>query len=468
MSDEAIVLAAGKGTRMRSALPKVLHPLAGKSMLARVLDSLRGAGFPCPTVVVGYGAEQIRVAVGERCRLIVQHQQLGTGNAARVGVESLPESIDRVLIVHGDEPLIPFDVLRGMLDRQGDREADVVLLTTRVDDTRGFGRVVRDVRNAPVALVQEADLLPEQRALDEVNLGAYVFAADALRRYLPRLDPHPPKGEFYLTDLVAMAAEDGRRVEAVEIPGGTDVMGVNDLVHLEQATQSIYRRTNRRLMESGVTIVDSASTMVDDDVCVGPDTVIFPFSIVSGKSSIGRACRIGPGVHIADSWIGDRCEIVSSTLEGAEVADEVSIGPYAHLRRGARVGRGAEIGNYAEIKNSTVGAGTKMHHVSYLGDAQVGSGVNIGAGSITCNYDGARKHRTVIGDNAFIGSDTMLRAPVTVGAGAYTGAGSVVTRDVPPGSVAAGVPARVIKRVRPNGSSESEDTDAPAHSGRER
>ncbi|GAC1514337.1 MAG: bifunctional UDP-N-acetylglucosamine diphosphorylase/glucosamine-1-phosphate N-acetyltransferase GlmU [Chloroflexota bacterium] len=457
MSDEAIVLAAGKGTRMRSTLPKVLHSLAGKPMLLRVLDSLSDTGFSCPTVVVGYGTEQIDHAIGHRSRLVMQEEQRGTGDAARVALEALGKDVERVLVVHGDEPLIPGAVLSRMLALQATSGASVVLLTTHVDETRGFGRVIRDPGGEPCALLQEADLSAEQRSLKEVNLGAYVFTVDIMRRYVASAEPHAPKGEYYLTDIVRLASANSGGVQVIELPHGTDIMGINDLVQLEQATGVVFRRTNRLLMESGVTIIDSSSTFVDENVRIQPDTIIYPFTVISGDTSIGGACRIGPRAHIVNSHIGDGCEVLSSTLEEATVADGVRIGPYAHLRPGARIGTGAEIGNYAEIKNTTVGAGTKMHHVSYLGDADVGVGVNIGAGTVTCNYDGARKHRTVIEDDAFIGSDTMLRAPVTVGAGAFTGAGSVVTRDVPPGSVAFGVPARIIKQVRPQQPSRSEE-----------
>lgn len=447
--DEAIVLAAGKGTRMRSDLPKVLHPLAGKPMLRRVLDGLASAGFHHPTVVVGYGQERIRQTFGDRCRYVDQGDQLGTGHGARAGIQALPGSVRRVLLVHGDESLIPPDAFQRMLDLQQSTGASVVLLTTRVHDTRNFGRVVRDACGRPVALPQECDLTLEQRSLDEVNLGAYVFDADFLRSTLTLLQPHPPKGEYYLTDLVALAAHNaadsssGRGSSAaIMLTDGEDVMGVNDLVQLERAGQVIYRRTNRRLMESGVTIADSASTFIDDDVEIEPDTVIYPFTVVTGRSRIGGDCRIGPGSHIVASHIGNRCTVLSSTIEEARIADDVRIGPYAHLRPGARIEERVEIGNYAEVKESRLGAGTRMHHMSYIGDSDVGNNVNIGAGAVTCNYDGHRKHRTVIEDEAFIGSDTMLRAPVKVGKGASTGAGSVVTHDVPPGVTVSGVPAR--------------------------
>lgn len=448
MTAEAVVLAAGKGTRMRSRLPKVLHRVAGKPMLARVLDSLDAAGFPQPAVVVGFGADLIQETVGPRCRYVVQGEQLGTGHAARVALAALDESVDRVLVVHGDEPMIEPDVYEEMLALQSSSGAAVILLTTDAEDLRGFGRVVRDADGAPRALVQEPDLTAEERHLTEVNLGAYVFDAAFLRCALTEIEPHPPKGEYYLTDLVAMARSAGRGVGAVVVEGGAEVMGVNDLVHLEHATRVIYSRTNRRLMESGVTIVDSATTFIDDEVEIGPDTVIYPCTVIRGATSIGGACEIGPGSHIISSQIGHRCAVLSSTIRDSIVEDDVTVGPYAHLRGGARIGPAAEIGSYSEIKGSTIGPRTRMHHFGYVGDARVGANVNIGAGVVTCNFDGKQKHRTIIGDNAFIGSDTMLRAPIEVGEDAYTGAGSVVTRDVPPGVTVAGIPARRTIRRR--------------------
>ncbi|HEX8919398.1 MAG TPA: bifunctional UDP-N-acetylglucosamine diphosphorylase/glucosamine-1-phosphate N-acetyltransferase GlmU [Chloroflexota bacterium] len=459
LTQEAIVLAAGKGTRMRTSLPKVLHGLAGKPMLVRVLDALHGVGFSSPAVVVGYRHDEIEQVIGDRCRYIVQSQQRGTGHAALTALEALDLSVQRVLVASGDEPMIESETFRNMLNLHLQSGAAVTLLTAIVDDTRGFGRVIRNDWGKPMALVQVDDLTPQQHAIREVSFSAYVFDADFLRRTLPRLQPHPPKDELYLTDVVAMAVDEGLAVEALTIPADEATLGINTLVHLEGASKAVYQQINRRLMESGVTIVDSASTFIDEDAVIEPDTVIYPFTFISGPAHIGRACIIGPSSRIVSSTIGERCTIEASTVEESVVEDDVRIGPYAHLRPGARIGSRVEVGNFAEIKRSSVGPDSRVHHFSYLGDAQVGARVNIGAGTVTCNFDGVEKHQTIIEDDAFIGSDTMLRAPVRVGEGAATGAGAVVTRDVKPGKLAVGMPARTIKEVERATASDSDKSE---------
>jgi bifunctional UDP-N-acetylglucosamine pyrophosphorylase / glucosamine-1-phosphate N-acetyltransferase len=377
----------------------------------------------------------------------------------RTAVEALPAATKRLLVVHGDEPMLPAGAIAEMVDLQGRTRSPVVLLTTHAADTHEFGRVIRSAAGDPIGLPQQVDLTPEQMLVDEVNLGAYVFDTAWLRGALARLEAHPPKGEYYLTDVVGMAAHEAERgtgapVAAVKVEGGEECMGINDLVQLEAASRVVYRRNARRHMLAGVTIVDASSTYIEDQVQIGPDTVIHPFCTVQGRTVIGSGCEIGPQGYLVDSVVGDGCRIVASMLEGARVGAGVSVGPYAHLRRGAEIGDGAEIGNYAEIKQSTIGSGTKMHHMSYIGDAEIGANVNVGAGVITGNYDGRLKHRTVVEEEAFLGINTMLRAPVRIGRGAVTGAGAVVLHDVAPGSVVAGVPARVIHGTSDGGDSE--------------
>lgn len=416
-------------------------------MLDRVLNSLAAAGFEQPVIVVGWQGDQIREAAGERGKCIAQVEQLGTGHAAQVAMSSLPAA-ERILLVHADEPFIQPSVFAEMLDLQTETGAAVVLLTGKVEDTQGLGRVVRGESGQPVALVQESELNVEQQSLREVNLGAYVFDAAFLRAAIQKLQAHPPKGEYYLTDVVTIAAAAGAGVGSVTIQHADDLLGINDLVQLERASTALYRRTNQVLMKQGVAIVDSATTFIEDDVRIGTNTTVHPFTCITGGSVIGDECAIGPAAQISASRIGHRCRILSSTIEESVMEDDVRVGPYAHLRPGTHLESRVEIGNYAEIKNSRIGTRSKVRHVSFIGDATVGKNVNIGAGTVTCNYDGQVKHRTVIEDDVFIGSDTMLRAPVTVGKGAYTGVGSVVTRDVRPGETVAGVPARPFRRSR--------------------
>ncbi len=439
----AVILAAGMGTRMRSPLHKILHLAAGDSIISHVVTAARGAGVSNLLLVVGHNSQQVTSALGDSVRYVLQEPQLGTGHALQQAMHSLSSTPRRVLVLYGDTPLITSPTISGMLAESS--HADVVLLSARLDDPAGYGRVVRDEGGRVRAIVEEAGATPEQRALTEINSGLYCFDGFWLSENLPMLNKSP-KGEYYLTDLVAMAVGQGRSVVAVTAEDPTEVLGVNDRAQLAEADRILRGRICGRLMASGVTIVDPAATYLGRDVLVGADTVIQPGTHLRGKTTIGQRCEIGPNSIIRDSQVGDRCTVVASVLEQCEVAEDVSIGPFSHLRPGARVGSGARIGNYAEIKNSTVGPGVQMHHFSYLGDADVGEGTNVGAGTITCNFNSRReKHRTRIGKGVFLGSDTLLRAPLEVGDGAVTGAGSVVTRDVPPGAVVYGVPARSKK-----------------------
>ncbi|MGH2447165.1 MAG: bifunctional UDP-N-acetylglucosamine diphosphorylase/glucosamine-1-phosphate N-acetyltransferase GlmU [Chloroflexota bacterium] len=443
MADAALVLAAGKGTRMGTALPKVLHQLAGRPILFRVLEALGDAGFSSPLIVVGYEADRVRAALPD-ARFAYQTEQRGTGDAARAGLEALSPEVDRVLIVPGDHPL-PAQTYRDLLDLQRRTDADLAIVTTRATDSQ-LGRVIRQ-DGRPVAIRENGELRADEPPSDEINLGCYVFKTAALKKCLAALRPHPPKNELYLTDLVEAFAQADRRIEALTIEGGDEILGINTLEQLEAASKAIYRATNARLMAGGVTIRDASSTFIDDRATIAAGTVIEPFSLLSGETTIGADCIIGPSTTVDGSRIGAGCRIVSSSVESGTVGDGVRVGPYAHLRPGACIGDRAEIGNYAEIKRTVLGAGSRVHHFSYLGDAQIGRNVNIGAGTVTCNFDGQAKHRTIIEDGAFIGSGTMLRAPVRIGRGAATGAGSVVTRDVPAGVTVAGVPARPLGKL---------------------
>jgi bifunctional UDP-N-acetylglucosamine pyrophosphorylase/glucosamine-1-phosphate N-acetyltransferase len=472
-----VVLAAGKGTRMRSTLPKVLHPLAGLPLLAHVLKAVEAlpatpllAPFATriethrPIVVLGHQAEQIEALFGKRCIYALQKEQLGTAHAvqaAQDAVDSLDPLPDTVLVCYGDTPLLSGELLARVLVEHLSSKATITFLTAITDEPTDYGRVVRDSSGQVREIVELKRATEEQKHIREVNSGVYCFERKWLWPTLQLL-PRNAAGEFFLTDVIARASAQGRKIATVCGPLD-DTMGINDRVQLAQAEQVLRRRILERHMYAGVTIVDPATTYIDDEVVIGPDTLILPGTMITGKTHIGSGCRIGPYSTIDSSTIGDRCIIRNSVLEETVFEDEVSIGPFSHCRPGAHLARGVRMGNFGEVKNSYIGAETDMHHFSYIGDATVGEHVNVGAGTITCNYDGVRKNRTIIGDRAFIGSDTMLVAPVTLGDQARTGAGSVVTKDVPPGALAVGVPARVIRRAE---SAPAAREDSTAESGK--
>jgi len=409
-------------------------------------------------LVVGYGADQVREATADfEVAYVLQEEQLGTGHAVLQARAALEGKADAVLAFYADMPLLRAETVRSLVEEHRASGATLTLLTVEQEDSMGFGRVVRDAEGRVVAIVEERDCTPEQRAIQELNCGVYVFRAPWLWANLPRLERNPRKGEYYLTDLVALAAAQGEPIAAVAAAEPEEVLGINTRVHLAQAEAILRQRINERWMLAGVTLVDPTRTYIQATVTIGRDTVIWPDTYLLGNTAIGEGCVIGPGSWIVDSRIGDGCRVMASVLEEAVMEAGSNIGPFSHLRRGAHLGPGAHVGNFAEIKNARLGAGAKMGHFSYLGDAEVGPRANIGAGTITCNYDGERKHRTEIGEDAFLGSDTLLVAPVKVGKGAKAVAGAVVTRDIPPYALAYGVPARVQRVLRPLEGEEGEE-----------
>jgi len=442
MSIAVVILAAGMGTRIKSDLSKVLHRLCGRPMLAYVVDAARELTGARPLVVVGHHAELVRQTLGDAAESVVQEPQLGTGHAVMQAQTVLEGKADTVLVLYGDTPFITVETLRAMLDHHAREQATATLLTFRPPDPLRLGRIIRDDAGHVRAIVEFKEATPDQLAIREVNSGILCFRADWLWSHLASL---PVKhGEQYLTDLVEMAVAEGGAVAALE-SDADEVMGIDDRARLAWAEAKMRARINEQLMLSGVTMIDPATTYVEASVTIGVDTVIQPNTHLRGKTVIGRECSIGPNTIICDSTLGDRCKVQASVFEGATLEGDVDVGPFAHLRKGTYLCRHVHIGNFGEVKNSRLGPGAKMGHFSYLGDADVGADVNISCGVITCNYDGVNKHKTVIGEGAFIGSDTMLVAPVNIGKGAKTGAGSVVTHDVPDGAVAYGVPARVRK-----------------------
>lgn len=468
----AIVLAAGQGTRMRSRIPKVLHTLAGRSLLDHVLDALSAAGIDRPVVVTGHGADAVEQAAAARATTVRQEPQRGTADAVRVGLGAVAPDAAVVLVTMGDAPLQPSALYEELLEEQRASAAPLVLVSARVADPSGYGRIVRGTAGEARAIVEERDADDAVRALDEINVGTYAIDARWLREAIGRVAPSS-SGEFYLTDLVELAAHEGYPVGVVEAEDALDAIGINDRVALAAAEERMRRRIAERHMRRGVTIVDPSTTRIDASVEIGQDARIEPWTLLEGATVIGQEAVIGPNAHLRDSRIGPRTQVWASVIENSSVAEDVRIGPFAHLRPGSEVGARCRIGNFAEIKNSRLGAGTQQHHFSYLGDAELGENVNVGAGSITANFDGMAKHHTTVGDGVSLGVDTMMVAPVTIGAGAVTGAGSVVTRDVAPGQKVVGVPARPIhlrrRSPRPAGAPAPADgTESPVPSGADR
>jgi bifunctional UDP-N-acetylglucosamine pyrophosphorylase/glucosamine-1-phosphate N-acetyltransferase len=447
VSLSVVVLAAGQGTRMKSARPKVVHEVAGEPMIRHVLAAARQLDPARIAVVIGYGADQVRAAVGDGVEFIVQAEQLGTGHAVLQTRDGLAGAAETVMVLYGDTPLITPQSLRRLLEHHQATQPALTALTCHMPDPTGYGRVLRGAEGRVLGVVEEAVATPEQRALPESNMGFYCFDDGWLWGHLVRL-PLSPKGEYYLTDVVEIAVREGAPVETVLADDPVEVQGINTRMQLAEAEARLRDRIRQRWMLDGVTLTDPATAWIDTSVEIGADTVIYPNTYLKGRTVVGCECQIGPNVWIEDSTLGNRCQVRFSVFEGTTLEDEVDVGPFAHLRKGAHLGRGVHMGNFGEVKNASLGPGTKMGHFSYIGDATIGEDVNIGAGTVTCNFDGERKHRTVIEDGAFIGSDTMLVAPVQIGAGAKTGAGSVVTHDVPAGAVVYGVPARVQKVTR--------------------
>jgi bifunctional UDP-N-acetylglucosamine pyrophosphorylase/glucosamine-1-phosphate N-acetyltransferase len=445
----AIVLAAGLGKRMRSRKPKALHSIAGRPMLLHVLSAVRAAFDPAEggtryVVVVGHGAEQVKTILDDSVLSVEQTEQLGTGHAVAQAMPAAKDSA-HVLVINADIPLIAPSTIAALVTRHLQEKADLTFLTALAGDPRGQGRVQRDASGRVTGIVEEADANADTLVGNEVNAGVYCFRGEWLWPRLSRVQCSAG-GEYYLTELIAMGAREGATVVAVPVSDPMEALGINDRVQLAQAEAVLRERIRRQHMFAGVTIVDPATTYIDIDVTIGMDTTLYPNTHLAGRTVVGQECVIGPGSQVIDSTLGARCRVDSSVVQQSTLEDSVHVGPFSHLRAGAHICSGVHIGNFAEVKNSRLGRNTKMGHFSYVGDAQVGDDVNIGAGTITCNFDGLRKNRTVIGDGAFIGSDTMLIAPVEVGSGARTGAGSVVNRDVPPNALAVGVPARIRRR----------------------
>ena len=429
-----VILAAGQGKRMGSDLPKVLQPLAGRPLLAHVVATARGLRPDAIHVVHGHGAGAVRTSIpGDDIRWVLQAEQKGTGHAVAQAMPGVPDG-HAVLVLYGDVPLIRAETLAGLAGRAG--PASIALLSAKPADPAGYGRVVRDAAGRVLRIVEERDASQEERAIGEINTGVLAAPAARLRAWLGALKADNAQAEYYLTDCIGAAVRDGCAVEAVVAGTAAEVLGVNDKRELAAAEAAHRERRAVELMRAGVTLVDPARLDVRGEVSCGRDVVIDVNVVLEGKVRLGDRVRIGPNNFLRDCEIGDDTEVVANCyLDGLVAGARCSIGPFTRVRRGARLADEVHVGNFVELKNSEIGAGSKANHLSYVGDTTVGSKVNVGAGTVTCNYDGANKHRTTIGDRAFIGSGTMLVAPVSVGEDATIGAGSTITKPAPAGKL---------------------------------
>jgi bifunctional UDP-N-acetylglucosamine pyrophosphorylase/glucosamine-1-phosphate N-acetyltransferase len=440
---QAVVMAAGLGTRMRSRVPKLVHELAGRPMVAYVVDAGRETTGRRPLVVTSPATSAVRGVLGDTVDYALQQEPRGTGDAVAAALATLPDDVEEILVLTGDAPLLEASLLADLLEERRLDEAAIALVAVDAIDPADLGRVVRDDAGTVERIVERKDATDEEIAINEINSGLYAFDAAWLRSRIGSLKASPKTGELYLTELVELARADGRLVVAVTVEDDGRLLGINDRAELAQAEWDLRTRINGAWMRAGVTMRDPSTVYLDATVTLAEDVTLEPNVILRGSTSIGHGTTIGAGSQIVDSTIGSDCLVWTSIVERSTVDDGARIGPMSHLRPGSHVGPGAEVGNFAELKNTRLGRGVKQHHMSYLGDADLGDGTNVGAGTITANYDGRSKHRTTIGQRVFLGVDTMLRAPLTIGDDAKTGAGAVVTRDVPAGKLAVGMPARM-------------------------
>lgn len=428
----AVILAAGQGTRMKSKLYKVLHPVCGKAMVDHVLTQLERVGIDQIVTVVGHGADQVKQLLGDRTTYALQAEQLGTGHAVMQAEDVLGQKDGITLVTCGDTPLFTAETFKQLFAYHEQQGAAATVLTAHTDQPFGYGRIIRDAAGTVAKIVEQKDATPEEAAVQEINTGVYCFNNQELFAALHQLSNDNAQGEYYLTDVIGILKQAGKQVGAFQMDDFTESMGVNDRVALANATRVMQQRINTRHMQNGVTMIDPATTYIDADVQIGNDTVIEPGVVLKGKTSIGSDCVIGAHSEIRDSVIEDGVTVTASFLENAVMHKDSNIGPYSHLRPKAEIGVGVHIGNFCEVKNAQIGQNTKVGHLTYVGDATLGKEINIGCGTVFVNYDGMNKHHTNVGDYSFIGSGSNIIAPVEIGDHAYVAAGSTITDDVAP------------------------------------
>jgi len=442
-----IILAAGKGTRMKSSHPKVLHQVCGKAMVRHVLDAAEAAGSKRNIIVVGFGADEVRAELGNAAEVVVQAEQLGTGHAVLQAEPLLRDARGTVMVLCGDTPLLTGALVKRLYEEHEKAGAKATVLTAVMPDATGYGRVIRTAAGDVEKIVEHKDATEEERAVQEVNSGIYCFEKEALFSALKNVGCDNAQGEYYLPDVLSILRERGEKIWAVAADDYEETLGVNSRLHLAQAEKILRRRKNIELMKSGVTLMDPDSTFVDSNVIVGRDTVIYPFTWLEGKTVVGEGCTLGPSSRFTDAKIGNSVTAHFVYAHECEIESGATMGPYVHIRPDSHISNNVKIGNFVEVKNSKIGAGSKLPHLQYIGDCDMGAGVNMGCGTITVNYDGKQKFRTKIGDNAFVGCNSNLVAPVAVGDGAYVAAGSTITKDVPPEELAV---ARARQKNIPN------------------
>jgi len=432
----SIVLAAGQGTRMKSKLHKVLHQVAGKPMIGHVVSLLQSIDTEEIVVVVGHKSEDVKNYLGNQVKYVMQEQQLGTAHAVLQADAILKNKKGTTLVVMGDTPVISLDTINALLHTHQESKASATILTTELNPPTGYGRIIRDENGLVMSIVEQKDATTDQAKITEVNTGTYCFDNEKLFEALAKVDNNNTQGEFYLTDVVEILRSNNDKVMAYQTLDAQETIGINDRVALAEAEQVLQRRLVEAHMKAGVTVIDPNRTYIESDVVIAPDTIIYPNTYLKGNTVIGSECTIGPGVDFKDMQVGDGVTVTHSVALSSVIESNTIVGPYAYIRPGSNIGENVKIGDFVEIKNSSIGKGTKVPHLSYIGDATLGENINIGCGTITVNYDGVKKHRTEIGDNSFVGCNTNLVAPVSLGKDVYVAAGSTITDDIPDLSLA--------------------------------